>query len=67
MYIIHLHKSLDCFKKNNIVIFKKKIELLKQKKQTFRTKNRQRNIDLQPHIVSKILEFQDKIEDTKEL
>ena len=31
MYITHLHKSLDCFKKNNIVISKKKIELLKPK------------------------------------
>ena len=30
MYIIHLHKILHCFK-NNIIISKKKIELLKLK------------------------------------
>ena len=29
MHVTHLHKILDCFKNNNIVISKKKIELLK--------------------------------------
>lgn len=41
MNITHLHKILDilnCFKNNNIVISKKKIELLK--KYFFRTNNR---------------------------
>ena len=67
MHIAYLHKILDCFKNNNIVISKKKIELLKYKICFLRLTIDGGTIELQPFIVNKILEFSGKIEDTKEL
>ena len=67
IHITHLHKILDCFKNNNIVISKKKIGLLKQKIDFLGLKIDRGTIELQPLIVSKIFEFTNKIEDTKEL
>ena len=40
LHIRHLHKILDCFKLNNIIISEKKIELIKQKNRIFRFNNR---------------------------
>ena len=67
MHITHLHKILYCFKNNSIVISKKSIELLKQKIDFLGLTIDRGTIELHPHIVSKILEVPDKIEDTKEL
>ena len=64
MHIAHLHKILDCFKNNNIIISKKKIELLKQKIELLGLIIDKGQINLQPHIVT-ILGFPDKIEETK--
>ena len=67
MHITHLHKIIDCFKNNNIVISKQKIELLKQKIDFLGLTIDRGTIELHPHIFSKMLEFYAKIEDTEEL
>ena len=52
MHITRLHKILDCFKNNNIVISKKKIELLKQKIDILGLTIDRGTIELRLHIVS---------------
>ena len=67
MHITRLHKIWDGFKNNNILISKKKIKILKQKIDFLGLTIDIGTIELQSHIVSKILEFPYKIKDTKEL
>ena len=62
-----MHIILDKFKTNNIIISKKKLELLKQKIEFLGLTIDKGKINLQPHIVTKILGFPDKIEEIKEL
>ncbi|GLT32336.1 hypothetical protein SLA2020_070100 [Shorea laevis] len=66
-HIKHLQVVFTEFLKNGLIISKKKMELSKEYIEFLGMRIGQGKIQLQDHIVKKILDFPDKIEETKEL
>lgn len=66
-YYNHLFTVFNEFFGNGPIISKKKIELRKKYIEFLGIKIRKGKIKLQEHIVKKILDFSNKIEDTKKL